>query len=93
MTEFCHSLVESIFIDFPDMAKSSESDESLAEAVADACGEAGGTPLYAILCLDVTARQAALLQILLVIIFSGEKTGRGNDLRNDRFGEAVRLFQ
>lgn len=34
--------------------------------------------------LDVAARQTALLQILLVIVFGGKKRYRGDDLGDDR---------
>jgi hypothetical protein len=43
--------------------------------------------------LDVAAGHAALLQILLVIVLSGEEGYRGDDLRNDGFRVAPGLLQ
>jgi hypothetical protein len=43
--------------------------------------------------LDVTAGEAALLQILLVIILGGKERYRGNDLGRDGLGITVRLLQ
>jgi len=43
--------------------------------------------------IDMAAGQAALFQILLVVVFRGVKRNRRDNLRRDRFGIAVRLLQ